>query len=234
MDLVLMRSPGRGLGTRPIARSEESSPALTNPVLRVSPARMDIQPVTLEGRHVRLEPLDLSRHWDGLRAIGLASELWRFTAAKVATEADLRRYFEKALEDQARGSALVFATVQRDSGRVAGSTRFGSIVTEHRRVEIGWTWLGLEFQRSALNTEAKFLMLRHAFETWGCMRVEFKTSSTNLKSQAAMRRLGLVEEGTFRKWMFNEDGTIRDSVWFSCVDDDWPAMKARLEGMLAR
>ena len=195
---------------------------------------MQIQPVTLEGGHVRLEPLDLSRHWDGLKAIGLAPELWRFTAAKVENEAHLRRYFEKALEDQANGTTIVFTTVQSASGRVAGSTRFGNIVREHKRAEIGWTWLGTEFQRTVLNTEAKYLMLRHAFESWGMMRVELKTSSTNQKSQTAMRRLGLIEEGTFRKWMFNEDGTIRDTVWFSCTDDEWPAMKARIEGMLAR
>ena len=195
---------------------------------------MEIRPVTLEGRHVRLEPLDLSVHWDGLRAIGLAPELWRFTAAKVSDEASLRRYFEKGLAEQAAGGAVLFTTVQRATGRVAGSTRFGNIVREHRRVEIGWTWLGLEYQRSALNTEAKFLMLRHAFEGWGCMRVELKTSSTNLKSQAAMRRLGLVEEGTFRKWMFNEDGTARDTVWFSCTDDEWPAMRERLERLMTR
>ncbi len=195
---------------------------------------MDIRPVTLEGRFVRLEPLDLDRHWEGLRAIGLEPALWRFTSARVRDDGELRRYLEKATAERDAGSSLPFATLHRESGRVAGSTRFGSIVREHRRVEIGWTWLGTEFQRTVVNTEAKYLMLRHAFETWGCMRVEFKTSLTNLKSQAAMRRLGLVEEGTFRKWMFNEDGTIRDSVWFSCVDDDWPAMKARLEGMLER
>ena len=195
---------------------------------------MEFKPVTLEGRHVRLEPLDLARHWDGLRAIGVEPELWRFTAAKVHSEADLRRYFEKAVDEQVRGVSLPFVHVEKASGRVAGSTRFGNITREHRRVEIGWTWLGLEFQRSALNTDAKYLMMRHAFEVERCMRVEFKTSSTNLKSQTAMRRLGLVEEGTFRKWMFNEDGTPRDTVWFSCTDDEWPAMKARLEGMLAR
>jgi RimJ/RimL family protein N-acetyltransferase len=195
---------------------------------------MDLRPVVLEGRQVRLEPLNLARHWDGLRAVGLEPELWRFTSALVREAADLRRYFEKAVDERDRGVAVPFVTVHRASGRVAGSTRFGSIVPEHKRVEIGWTWLGSEFQRTALNTEAKYLMLRHAFETWGCMRVELKTSSTNLKSQAAMRRLGLVEEGLFRKWMFNDNGSPRDTMWFSCVDDEWPAMKARLEGMLAR
>jgi RimJ/RimL family protein N-acetyltransferase len=197
-------------------------------------ARMEFSPVTLEGRHVRLEPLDLAKHWDGLRAIGLAPELWRFTAAKVKTEADLRSYFEKAVDEQARGVSLPFVHVQRASGNVAGSTRFGNITREHRRVEIGWTWLGLDYQRTVLNTETKYLMLRHAFEVEGCMRVELKTSSTNDKSQTAMRRLGLVEEGTFRKWMFNEDGTPRDTMWFSCIEDEWPEMKVRLEGMLAR
>ena len=195
---------------------------------------MDIQPVTLEGRHVRLEPLDLDRHWDGLRRVGMASELWRFTAARVRDEAELRHYLERALDEQVRGVAVPFATIHRASGEVAGSTRFGSIVREHRRVEIGWTWLGLAYQRTALNTEAKYLMLRNAFEVARAMRVEFKTSSSNLKSRNAMRRLGLVEEGTMRKWMFNEDGTTRDTVWFSCIDDEWPAMKARLEGMMAR
>lgn len=197
-------------------------------------ATLDIRPVTLEGRHVRLEPLDLARHWDGLRAVGLEPELWRFTSAQVRDEGELRRYFEKAATEREQGVALPFVTIHRASGRVAGSTRFGSIAREHKRVEIGWTWLGSEFQRTALNTEAKYLMLRHAFERWGCMRVELKTSGTNLKSQAAMRRLGLVEEGLFRKWMYNENGTPRDTMWFSCIDDEWPAMKARLEGMLAR
>lgn len=195
---------------------------------------MDLTPVVLEGRHVRLEPLDLARHWDGLRAIGLAPELWQFTTSKVHDEAGLRAYLEKALDEQARGVAVPFVTIQRETGRVAGSTRFGNIVREHRRAEIGWTWLGLEYQRTALNTEAKYLMLRHAFETWKLMRVEFKTGQFNLKSQNAMKRLGLVYEGTFRKWMYNEDGSIRDAVWFSCIDDEWPAMKARLEGLMAR
>lgn len=193
-----------------------------------------IGPVTLAGAHVRLEPLDLSRHWDGLRAIGLDPELWRFTAAKCFDEGALRRYFETALEEQSRGVTVAFVTTLAATGEVIGSTRFGNIVARHKRAEIGWTWLCSAHQRTRANTEAKYLMLRHAFESWGLMRVEFKTSSTNLKSQNAMKRLGLVEEGTFRKWMFNEDGTVRDTMWFSVVDDEWPAMKSRLEAMLAR
>ena len=193
---------------------------------------MDIQPVTLEGRHVRLEPLDLTRHWDGLRVVGSEAELWRFTAQQPSNEAELLHYLEHALDEQARGLSLPFATIQRATGRVAGSTRFCNIVREWKRVEVGFTWLGSEFQRSALNTEAKYLMMRHAFERWGVMRLELKTSRTNLKSQAAMRRLGLVEEGMFRKWMYNGDGTPRDVVFFSCIDDEWPAMKARLEGLM--
>lgn len=181
---------------------------------------------------MRLEPLDLSKHWGGLLAIGLYPELWRFTASKVYSEADLRRYLENALDEQSRGVSVPFATIHRASGLVAGCTRFGNIVRQHRRAEIGWTWVAQAHQRTVVNTEAKCLMLRHAFESWKLMRVEFKTSSTNLKSQNAMKRLGLVEEGTFRKWMFNEDGTTRDTMWFSVIDDEWPAMKSRLETLI--
>ncbi len=195
---------------------------------------MEPLPQILEGRFVRLEPLDIEQHWDGLRAIAMEVDLWRFTTAKLRTEGDLRRYLDHALAEQAHGRALPFATVHRASGSVAGCTRFGNIERTHRRVEIGWTWVGAEFQRTAVNTEAKYLMFRHAFEDWGFRRVELKTSSINEKSKAAMRRLGLVEEGTLRKHMLNEDGGSRDTTYFSVVDDEWLAMKSRLEGMLAR
>jgi RimJ/RimL family protein N-acetyltransferase len=194
----------------------------------------DVRPVVLEGRHVRLEPLDLEKHWEGLCAVGLEPSLWRFTVALIPDAAALRRYLETALAEQARGVSLPFATIDRASGRVAGCTRFGNIVPEHKRTEIGWTWLGVDYQRTALNTEAKLLMFRHAFETWGLNRVELKTSLKNEKSKAAMRRLGLVEEGVFRKWMLNEDGSVRDNIWFSVIDDEWPAMRARLEDKLAQ
>ena len=139
---------------------------------------------------------------------------------------------EAALREQAEGRALPFATVARAGGKVAGSTRFGSIDRSHRRVEIGWTWLGRAWQRTPVNTEAKLLMLAHAFECWGCIRVEFKTDALNQASRAAIVRLGAREEGVFRKHMITESGRRRDTVYYSIVDEEWPALKARLEARL--
>jgi RimJ/RimL family protein N-acetyltransferase len=195
---------------------------------------MRIEPVTLEGTHVRLEPLSLERHADGLLEIGLDPGLWRWTIVKIETAGDLRRYLEKALQDQAEGRAVPFATVERASGRVVGSTRFMAIAAPHRRVEIGSTWIAKPWQRTAINTEAKYLMMRHAFETWGCLRVELKTDTRNERSRRAILRLGCVEEGTYRKHLTTERGEVRDTIYFSVVDDEWPAVKARLEGLLGR
>lgn len=192
------------------------------------------EPVTLEGEHVRLEPLDLARHGEGLEAIGLEPSLWRYTMNRVESLADLRAYLETAAEELRRQVALPFATIHRASGAVAGCTRFGSIVPEHKRVEVGWTWVGREFQRTAVNTEAKRLMFRHAFEVWGMNRVELKTSARNEPSRRAMQRLGLVEEGTLRQHVVQQDGTVRDNVYFSIVRQEWPAMDARLAALLAR
>jgi N-acetyltransferase len=192
---------------------------------------MNVQPVTLEGRHVRLEPLAIRHHAD-LCAVGLDEELWRWIPNQVRTEADMRAYVETALRAQTEGSALPFATVDRGSGRAIGSTRFGNIDRANCRLEIGWTWIGRAWQRTALNTEAKYLMLRHAFEALGAMRVELKTDSLNARSRRAILRLGAVEEGTLRKHMITESGRIRHTAYFSIVDDEWPSVKARLEGML--
>lgn len=184
-------------------------------------------PVTLEGRHVRLEPLSLAHHAD-LCAVGLDEDLWRWIPTQVRTPDDMRAYIEIALRAQAGGSALPFATVDRESGRAIGSTRFGNIDREHRRLEIGWTWIARQWQRTAVNTEAKYLMLRHAFETLGAMRVELKTDSLNERSRRAILRLGAVEEGTFRKHMLTESGRVRHTVYFSIIDEEWPGVKARL------
>lgn len=183
---------------------------------------------------MRLEPIDPVKHIDGLCAALLDTEIWRFTTSKVHDRAGMLAFAQAAAADTARGEAVAFATIHRATGRVAGTTRFGSIERDHRRVEIGWTYVGREHQRTAVNTEAKLLMFTHAFDVWGMQRVELKTSSLNLRSREAMRRLGLVEEGTMRKHMINDDGTIRHSVYFSVIDDEWPAMRARLQEMLAR
>jgi RimJ/RimL family protein N-acetyltransferase len=194
---------------------------------------MNLSPVTLEGRTVRLEPLAL-RHLDALCAVGLDPSLWALTTVRVASRDDMRRYVQTALADQDAGSALPFATVERATGIVVGSTRFGSVVPEHRRVEIGWTWIAAPWQRTGVNTEAKYLMLRHAFEVMGCRRVELKTSALNSRSRAAMLRIGATEEGTMRRHMVNPDGSARDSVYFSVIDEEWPAARQRLEGLLRR
>jgi N-acetyltransferase len=188
-------------------------------------------PCTLEGRLVRLEPLTLS-HLEALCAVGLDPELWRLTVSKIATPDDMRRYVEAALEARREGTALPFATVWRATGQVIGSTRFGNAALEHRRVEIGWTWLGRPWQRSGANAEAKYLMLRHAFEEWELVRVELKTSALNHQSRGAMRKLGAVEEGVLRRHMINEDGSPRDSVFYSILSHEWPKVKAGLEDRL--
>jgi RimJ/RimL family protein N-acetyltransferase len=193
---------------------------------------MDIAPVTLDGKRVRMEPLDLSRHFEGLCAIGLDTELWRWTQDEPRTPDELRAYLEFALGEQAAGRALPFATIDKPSGRIAGCTRFGSIERRNRRVEIGWTWVGRTFQRSYVNTEAKYLMMRHAFETLGCARVELKTNVLNEKSRNAMKRIGCVEEGVLRKHAVNVHGVWRDTIYYSVLDTEWPNVKARLEAMM--
>lgn len=193
---------------------------------------IELTPRTLEGLAVRLEPLGL-RHLGGLCAVGLDPELWRLTVSRVLDRAAMERYVEEALAEQRAGTALPFATVWRDTGQVIGSTRFGNASAAHRRVEIGWTWLAGPWQRCRANTEAKFLMLQHAFDQWGCARVELKTSALNERSRAAIRRIGAQEEGILRRHMVNEDGSARDSVLFSIIAEEWPEVKRRLESLLA-
>jgi RimJ/RimL family protein N-acetyltransferase len=190
-------------------------------------------PVTLAGRRVRLEPLDLDRHWEGLRAIGVDPDLWRWTLNSVESDADLRGYLESAVREQAEGRSLPFATIDMASGAIAGSTRFSNMDRGNRRVEIGWTWIGRPFQRSHVNTEAKYLMLGHAFERWGLKRVELKTHEGNERSRNAMLRIGCTFEGVLRNYQTGPRGT-RNSAMFSITDAEWPAVKARLEGLMVR
>lgn len=192
-----------------------------------------LQQLTLTGRHVRLEPLSLD-HLDALVEIGLDPDIWRWSPQSITTAQDLRAYVETALDERERGVSLPFATVSLDDNRVVGSTRYGNVALGDRRVEIGWTWIAPAWQRSAVNTEAKLLMLTHAFETLGCRRVELKTDGLNERSRRAIRRLGAREEGTFRKHMSTDTGRVRDTVMHSIVDDEWPTVKTGLTERLAR
>jgi RimJ/RimL family protein N-acetyltransferase len=194
-------------------------------------SEMAIAPATLEGRYVRLEPLT-AEHTKGLAEIGLDEDLWRWIPTPVRTMEEMSAYVQTALKEQANGSALPFALIERASGRVIGSTRYGNIDRAHYRVEIGWTWVARQWQRSSINTEAKYLLLRHAFETLKCIRVELKTDSLNERSRAAILRIGAREEGTFRNHMITASGRIRHTVYFSILDSEWPDVKARLESKL--
>ena len=194
---------------------------------------MDIRPLILEGQNVRLEPLTLKHH-TRLCEIGLDEEIWRWSPQQIGTPEEMRDYIETALKWQAEGSALPFATVEKGSGLVVGSTRYANIDTFNRHLEIGWTWIGRPWQRTFVNTEAKYLMLRHAFETLKCLRVEFKTDSLNERSRNAILRLGAKEEGTFRNHRITSTGRIRHSVYFSIIDSEWPQVKAGLEEKLVR
>jgi RimJ/RimL family protein N-acetyltransferase len=205
-------------------------PNLPNPALTGTPART-LEPVVLEGRVIRLVPMERS-HLFPLADVGLDPSLWALVPTPVTDLDSMRHWLESALAQRATGTALPFVTVEQRSGKVVGSTRFAAWVPEHRRVEIGWTWVAPPWQRSAVNTEAKLLMLRHAFERLGCRRVELKTDALNMRSRAAILRLGAKEEGILRKHMITQLGRARDTVYFSITDDEWPAVSARLERML--
>ncbi len=193
---------------------------------------MILTPTTLEGPTIRLEPLTLA-HLDALLVVAQDPELWRLTVSAVTSRESLDEYVREALAEQQAGTALPFVTMLRATGQVIGSTRFGNAVPMHRRVEIGWTWVGRRWQRTGANREAKYLMLRHAFECWGCLRVEFKTSALNQRSRNALLGIGAVEEGILRHHMINADGSLRDSVYFSILSEEWPAVRRRLEERLA-
>jgi RimJ/RimL family protein N-acetyltransferase len=188
---------------------------------------------TLEGSHVRLEPL---RPEHAPLLWGIAKDhlrdLFQWIPYRMESLEDFQAFNRNVIEEQQRGLTVPFATFERSSGQIAGTTRFMNIDLANRKVEIGSTWIAPRWQRTAVNTEAKYLMLRHAFESWNCLRVEFKTDSMNQRSRQAILRLGAKEEGTLRKHMLTASGRQRDSVYFSILDTEWPAVKARLESLL--
>ena len=193
---------------------------------------MEIKPITLEGKHVRLEPVRLD-HFAALWRVGAYEEIWRYLPYGIRSEDDMRAFIEAELRKQEVGLAFRFATIAKSSEQPVGSTSYLNIDRQHRRLEIGGTWITPSWQRSPVNTEAKFLQLSHAFETLGCIRVEFKTDSLNVKSQQALARIGAVEEGTFRNHMVMPDGRLRHSVYFSIVDSEWSSVKVHLERLMS-
>jgi RimJ/RimL family protein N-acetyltransferase len=196
------------------------------------PTQPWVEPVVLEGSRVRLEPLRLE-HVADLALVAIDPLLWQWTIMGPQDEDGLRRWLETALANADAGIERPFATIDRESGRAIGSSRFLSIVPEHRRLEIGWTWVATAFQRTGVNREVKLLQLTHAFETLGANRVEFKTHSRNERSRTALAGIGATFEGVFRNHMIMPDGSIRHSAYFSVVAEEWPEVKAKLEAGLA-
>jgi N-acetyltransferase len=194
---------------------------------------MLIETPVLESASLRLEPLSES-HLSGLEKIAFDERIWRYMLTSVKTPDDLRDWMDSALQAKAAGSAMPWATVLKAENRVIGSTRFLDLDLKHRTVEIGHTWLAPDFHGAGLNPEAKLLQLTYAFEQLGMNRVALKTHHENLQSQAAMRKMGAIEEGTFRNHYLMPDGSERHSVWFSIIREDWPQVRCRLEQRLQR
>jgi len=203
-------------------------------VTRFQAAERDwVKPVTLTGSIVRLEPLSVD-HLDGLAAVAFDPAIWRWTLARPTDVDGLRAWLDAALAGATAGTERPFATIDVETGRPIGSTRFMSIVPEHRRLEIGWTWVAPAWQRRGANQEAKYLQLRHAFEHLGANRVEFKTDSLNEKANPALLAIGATFEGAFRNHMIMPDDRLRHSNYYSVTSDEWPEVQARLIARLGR
>lgn len=188
-----------------------------------------VQPTVLAGQGVRLEPLS-QEHAQGLYNRGRTAADWAYMPRPCFIDlADTRQWIDEALSDSTQ---LPFAIVETHKNKAVGSTRYLNIRAQHRSLEIGWTWLGHEWQRTAVNTEAKLLLLNHAFERLGCVRVEFKTDLRNKRSQAALERIGATREGVLRRHMIVQGGFERDSVYFSVIRNEWPQVQAHLRQLL--
>ena len=190
------------------------------------------QPITLTCKIVRLEPLS-EAHVPDLAVAGRDEDIWRYMLyGNIQTEEQMLGWVRDILARQARGTDLPFAVIYLEQGRAIGATRYLDIRPKDRAVEIGGTWYGSAYQRTAVNTECKYLLLRYAFETLECVRVQFKTDSRNERSQRAIERLGAVKEGVLRNHMLLPDGTLRHSVYYSILASEWPGVKAGLEEKL--
>lgn len=190
--------------------------------------------ITLTGKHVRLEPMT-EAHIPRLAEIGVGQTFWDYMLyGDMKTEADMANWVRDILSRADRGTDLPFVVVHLKSGRIAGATRYLNIMPDDKGLEVGGTWYGVEFQRTVTNTECKYLLLTHAFETLGCIRVQIKTDSLNVRSQKAIERIGAVKEGVLRNHMILPNGRIRHSVFYSILDSEWLEVKKKLERMLVR
>jgi RimJ/RimL family protein N-acetyltransferase len=196
-----------------------------------------VLPVTLEGRRVRLEPMTRARAASIAAALGAAAAdgaMWESKVTTIPRPEGMRAYVDQALAEVDAGVSMPFVTVDRATGKAVGTTRYMNIEAPHRRLEIGTTWIGKSFQRTAINTEAKYLMLKHAFETLRCIAVDLRTHERNLQSRAAIERLGAKLDGILRNHRILPDGSLRNTATYSIIDAEWPAIKARLEAQLER
>jgi RimJ/RimL family protein N-acetyltransferase len=195
---------------------------------------MEVKPVILQGKYVRLEPMT-EAHAPALAELGVGQPFWDFMVyGRMETVDDMREWVQDILARAEKGTDVPFVAIHSDSGHVAGASRYMNIIPKDRGLEIGGTWYGPEYQRTVVNTECKYLLLQHAFEKLGCIRVQLKTDLRNERSQRAIERLGAVKEGVLRNHMILPDGHYRHSVYYSILDTEWTAVKKRLEEMLNR
>ena len=221
-------TPTDDRGRNQSIRGEMNAQAIKN----TNQNELHVQPVVLTGRVVRLEPLR-ETHVASLARVAFEPEIWRYMRyGKMESEQELLAWVREILARQAKGTDLPFAVIFLESGGAIGSTRYLEIHPRDRGLEIGGTWYGLDYQRTAVNTECKYLLLQHAFETLGCIRVQIKTDQRNTRSIRAIERLGAVREGVLRNHIINPDGVVRSSVYYSILDSEWPAVKAKLEEKL--
>ena len=190
-----------------------------------------VDPKTLEGPRIRLAPLSLSHH-ARLCSVGLDESLWRFTTIRLQTPEDMLTYVQAAIHERTEGKTLPFVIIEKSKGEIIGSSRYHNINTTQRRLEIGFTWIAVPWQRTSVNTEAKYLMLKQAFERYRCVRVEFKADSSNERSCRALKRIGAKQEGVLRNYVISSHKGVRDLILFSIVDSEWPEVKANLEKKL--
>lgn len=186
-----------------------------------------LQDIVLQNDRVRLEPLTAA-HYEALHAIAFDEELWRYTSSRILNEDEFEWYMQSAIADRAKGLSYPFVVIDRASGKVAGSTRYGNISEEHKRIEIGWTWYARAYQGTGINKACKYELLRFAFDVLGCVRVELKTSVLNERSRRAIAGIGARQEGILRSHIINPDGTLRDTVYFSILSTEWPVIRQEI------